>query len=127
MSKKAPSNSEPQAQLQERQQQPEPGAKHTKVVCTDAAEQGRPQQSSAGEASGQQQQLTSGISAETERLLEGLLTPAGSLHGSHRSRRGDVHLHATQTAGSANTGSDGSITSLVSVCTLHLIFSGGTG
>ena len=103
MSKRVPSTSEPHLQLQAPQQP------QSERLATDADNDSGVQQLAAGTAVGQQQKLASGISAETERLLEGLLTPADSVHGSSRSRRGDIR----ETDGSANTGSDGSAASLV--------------
>ena len=109
MSKRVPSGNEPHLQSQAPQQP------QSEQLARDAYKHSV-QQTPAGEAAGQQQKLASGISAETERLLQGLLTPVESVHGSSRSRRGDIRL----TDGSANTGSDGSAASLVRTNMLYL-------
>lgn len=88
---------------------------------TGVVEQSKVPESTAGKASGQHQQLASGISAETERLLEGLLTPADSAHGSRKSQHDNVHSHVRKTGQSANTGSSGSGTSIVCLVMLCYI------
>lgn len=113
MSSKVPDTNEVQTQIRGLQQKADVREVHDQHASTKEATQSSVSESKTGKSSEQQQQLAPGISAESERLLEGLLTPAGSAHGSRRLRREDAHLHTRHTEQSGNTGSSGSVTSIV--------------